>query len=94
MLTEVRWNELVSRFVADRTEQRPLPAPNRNYSKIKRWQIPLLLACLVVKTIAVFYALWMLVILIHELGHLVIGLILQDNFSSFALGSLNLIDSS
>jgi len=45
--------------------ERPLPAPNRNYSKIKRWQIPLLLACFVVKTIAAFYTLLMLVILIH-----------------------------
>jgi hypothetical protein len=66
--------------------QWPLPAPNRNYSKIKRWQIPVLLACLVVKTIAAFYTLLMLVILIHELGHLVIGLIVQDNFQSIRVG--------
>ncbi len=65
---------------------RPLNAPNRSYSKIKRWQIPLLLACLVVKTIGVFYTLWMLVILIHELGHLVIGLVLQDNFQYIRVG--------
>src|SRR5215472_1024477 len=66
--------------------QRPLPAPNPSYSKIKRWQIPLLLACLVVKTITVFYTVWMLVVLIHELGHLVIGLIVQDAFQSIRVG--------
>jgi hypothetical protein len=50
----------------------------------------LLLACLAVKTVALFYILWMLVICIHEVGHLVIGLIVQNKFQSIRVGVVKL----
>lgn len=66
--------------------QRPLPRANRRDSKIKTWQTPFLFACLLVKTMLILYVTWMFVIFIHEVGHLVVGIIVGDAFDFIRVG--------
>ena len=68
--------------------QRRLPAPNRRYSRIKPWQAVLLLASLLIKTVRITYVLWIVVILIHELAHLVAGLLVGDEFDYIRVGPI------
>jgi hypothetical protein len=51
----------------------PLPVPGRNDSKLKWWQLSALSALLLVKLFFVLYAVLLLCILVHELGHLLAG---------------------
>jgi hypothetical protein len=70
--------------------QRPLPEPNRRYSRIKPWQAVLLLASLLIEAVRIAYALWMVVILIHELGHLVAGLLVGQEFDYIRIGPMRI----
>lgn len=65
-----------------------LPAPNRQHSKVRLWQAALLLGTLLIGTIRIVYFLWLLVILIHELGHLAAGLLVGDEFDCLRVGPL------
>jgi hypothetical protein len=70
--------------------QLQLPRPNRRHSRIKSWQAILLLASLLLETIRVACLIWMLVILIHELGHLAGGLLVGDKFDYIRIGALRI----
>lgn len=70
--------------------QIPLPHRNVGYGRIKWWQSALFLLGLTLQLFRVLFALWMLQILIHELGHLVGGLLAGEWFSSIRVGPLQI----
>lgn len=59
----------------------PLPRENPKYSKFKWWQIMLFAPLLFVEITRVLVLLVLLQLLIHELGHLIGGLLVGDQFN-------------
>ena len=68
--------------------QIPLPPRNPVDSPLRWWHFALIVAVLLVKTFFVIFALWMLSILVHELGHLVGGLLIGFRFNYVRIGPL------
>lgn len=68
--------------------QIPLPALGRIDAKLKWWQLALLSALLLVKLFFVLNAVLLLCILVHELGHLVAGVLVGFRFISIRVGPL------
>jgi hypothetical protein len=67
-----------------------LPRPQRGLARLKWWQLGLFAACLLIEVFRVFFALWFVVIGIHELGHLVGGLIVGERFDHIRIGPLRI----
>jgi len=68
--------------------QRPLPPPNRRYSRIRPWQAVFLLASLLLEAVRVAYVLWIFVVLIHESGHVLAGMLVGDKFDYIRVGPM------
>src|SRR5882724_423350 len=66
--------------------QIPFPPRNPTDRELRWWQLTLIAACLLVKTFFVIVAVWMLLVLIHELGHLVGGLLVGFRFEYIRIG--------
>jgi hypothetical protein len=66
--------------------QIPLPRRKPGGAQVKKWQVALFLCSLFVELFRVLIALWMLQILIHELGHLVGGLFVRKRFKHIRVG--------
>jgi len=73
--------------------QIPLPRVNPKYSKFKWWQIAILLPLFVIEITRVLFLLVLLHLLIHELGHVIGGLLMGDQFNRIRVGPIE-IDSS
>ena len=67
-----------------------LPRTNTGHTRLKWWQLVLFAACLFLEVFRIFYSLWILVIGIHELGHLVGGLIAGDRFDHIRIGPVRI----
>lgn len=70
--------------------QIPLPHRNVGYARIKWWQAALFLLGLTLGLFRVLFALWILQVLIHELGHLVGGLLVGEQFSYIRVSVLQI----
>lgn len=68
----------------------PLPAPRRIGSKLEWWQLILLSALLLVKVFFVLYAVLLLCILVHELGHLLAGTLVGFRLIYIRVGPLRI----
>jgi hypothetical protein len=68
----------------------PLPVPARTDAELKWWQLTLLSALLLVKLFFVLYAVLLLCILVHELGHLVAGALVGFRFMYIRVGPLRI----
>ena len=64
----------------------PLPPTNAMYARITWWRVALLLLSLTVGVFRVLCVLWILQILIHELGHLIGGLLVGEQFNYIRVG--------
>lgn len=73
--------------------QKPLPRENPKYSKFKWWQVAILFPFLLVEVTRVLFLLVLLHLLIHELGHVIGGLLVGDQFNRIRVGPVE-IDSS
>ena len=66
--------------------QIPLPGPNPKYAKLKWWQALLFAPLLLVEIFRVLFLLYLLHILLHEIGHVIAGLTVGDQFCSIRIG--------
>ena len=64
----------------------PLPPVNAMYSRLKWWKVAIFLLGLTVGLFRVLCVLWMLQMLIHELGHLAGGLLVGEQFNYIRVG--------
>jgi hypothetical protein len=69
---------------------KPLPPRNPGFSEFKSWQIVLFLLGLILKVFRVFYGLSVLIILVHEVGHVLGGLLVGDKFDWIRIGPLKI----
>jgi hypothetical protein len=71
---------------------RQIPFPPRNPAdrELRWWQLALIAACLLFKTFFVIAAVWMLLVLIHEVGHLVGGWLVGFRFNYIRIGALTI----
>jgi hypothetical protein len=68
----------------------PLPPMNPGYAELKWWQFALFALALFLEVFRVLYVLWMVCILIHELGHLFGGLVAGEQFDYIRVGPIRL----
>src|SRR5215510_2503709 len=66
--------------------QIPLPRPNPHYAKLKWWQVVLVAPLLLVEIFRALFLLCLLHIVLHEVGHIVAGLLVGDRFSHIRIG--------
>jgi hypothetical protein len=66
----------------------PLPPINAMYAPLKWWKVGLFLLGLTVGLFRVLCLLWMQQIMIHELGHLIGGLLVGKQFNNIRVGPL------
>jgi hypothetical protein len=66
--------------------QIPFPPRNPTDRELRWWQLALVGACLLLKTFFVIAAVWMLLVLIHELGHVVGGSLVGFRFNYIRIG--------
>ncbi len=64
----------------------PLPPKRTGESPVRWWQIALVLLTMVLDEFRVIIPLWMVSILIHEVGHVVGGLLTGDQFNYVRVG--------
>ena len=71
---------------------RQIPFPRRNPAdrELRWWQLTLIAACLLIKTFFVIAAVWMLLVLIHEVGHLVGGVLVGFRLNYIRIGPLTI----
>ncbi len=71
---------------------RQIPFPRRNPAdrELRWWQLTLIAACLLIKTFFVIAAVWMLLVLIHEVGHLVGGALVGFRLDYIRIGPLTI----
>jgi hypothetical protein len=65
----------------------PLPPP-AGQAKLKWWQVVLFAMGLFLEILRVVFLLWVFSILLHELGHLVAGLLVGERFTSIRVGPI------
>ena len=68
--------------------QIPLPPRNSADSELRWWHFALIFAVLLVKTFFVLFTSYVLVVLVHELGHLVAGSLVGLRFNYIRIGPL------
>ena len=80
--------QLPSALSATPCLDRQIPFPPRNPAdrELRWWQLALIAAVLLMKTFFVLAAVWMLLVLIHEVGHLVGGWLVGFRFNSIRVG--------
>jgi len=66
----------------------PLPHPSAGHEKPRRWLVVLFAMGLFLEIVRVVLLLWLFSILIHELGHLVAGLLVGEHFDSIRVGPI------
>src|SRR5713226_2489448 len=71
---------------------RQIPFPPRNPAdrELRWWQLALIAAVLLIKTFFVLAAVWMFLVLIHEVGHLVGGLLVGFRLNYIRVGPLRI----
>lgn len=74
---------------------RQIPFPPRIPAdhELRWWQLALLAACLLVKTFFVIAAVWMVLVLIHEAGHLIGGWLVGFRLNSIRIGPFTIQSS-
>jgi hypothetical protein len=79
-------------FTATPCLDRQIPFPPRKPAdrELRWWQLALIAACLLFKTFFVIAVVWMLLVLIHEVGHLVGGLLVGFRFNYIRVGPLTI----
>jgi hypothetical protein len=66
----------------------PLPRLTWGHAKLKWWQIVLFAMGLFLEIFRIVFLLWMFSILIHELGHLVAGVLVGEQFNYIRVGPI------
>src|SRR5581483_3438142 len=69
---------------------KPLPSRNPAFSQFKKWQVVVFLTFLTLKIARVFYAIVLVIIFAHEIGHVLGGLIVGDRFDYVRIGPLTI----
>ena len=70
--------------------QIPFPPGNPADRELRWWQLAIIAACLLIKTFFVIAAVWMILVLIHEVGHLVGGVLVGFRLNYIRIGAFTI----